>query len=49
VHPDPDTAAFYRKVRPVFADTAEAIERAQLGKPDLARTDRCGQGAADDR
>ena len=49
VHPDPDAAKFYRRLRPGFADTAEAIERAQLWKPDLARTDRCGQEAADDR
>ena len=49
LHPDPNTAAFYRRLRPGFAATAEAIEQAQLWRPERAPTDRCAEGATDDR
>jgi gluconokinase len=49
VHPDPNTAECYRRLRPGFAATAEAIEQAQLWRPERTPTDRCGKRAADDR
>jgi hypothetical protein len=49
VHPDPNTAEFYRRLRPGFAATAEAIEQAQLWRLAQTPTDQCGKRAADDR
>jgi hypothetical protein len=49
IHPDPNTAEFYRRLRPGFAATAEAIEQAQLWRLAQTPTDQCGKRAAEDR
>ena len=49
VHPDPNTAEVYRRLRPGFAATAEAIEQAQLWRLERTPTPACGKRAADDR